>query len=149
MASKNLLGLMVAVCFLCLIERNTATSIRCPRNSIYECKPLCYNTCDNLNATSCKKSCTTQCHCIEGYVYDSENYDNCVPISSCKVNCPPYMTFVECTKTPQETCETLGIKYQEGEKCMPRCVCIPDYVLSNEIEPRCVKKTKCPQITFQ
>ncbi|XP_069803640.1 accessory gland protein Acp62F-like [Dendropsophus ebraccatus] len=60
--------------------------------------------------------------------------------------CPAYMTFNECTRTPKETCDTLGIHYQPSEKCTSRCVCIDGYVLSNEAEPRCVKKTKCPKL---
>ncbi|KAM4014873.1 mucin-6-like [Anomaloglossus baeobatrachus] len=143
MSSQKLLGLIAAACFLSLIEQSSATSIRCPPNSVFECKPLCYNTCDNLNATSCKTSCTPQCHCREGFVFQSEDSYTCVPVSSCGVSCAPNMVFRECTRTPQETCETLGIDYRPSETCMPRCVCDDGYVLTNDSEPQCIKTKKC------
>ncbi|XP_056398280.1 von Willebrand factor-like [Hyla sarda] len=67
---------------------------------------------------------------------------------SAQSTCPTYSTFRECTRTPQETCETLGIHYQPSETCTPRCVCNDGYVLLSYAEPRCIKETKCPTLTL-
>lgn len=149
-SSQKLLELLLAVSFVSLSEKSsvTATSVSCPPNSSLSCKPPCFNTCDNLNATSCKESCVLKCHCTEGYVSKSEDSSECVPVSSCTVTCPAYMTFRDCSRTPPETCSTLGIHYVPSRTCMPRCVCNDGYVLSNEVQPRCIKKTKCPQMTL-
>ncbi|XP_040277641.1 von Willebrand factor-like [Bufo bufo] len=149
-SSKKLLKLVIAVCFVFLTKGcpAAATTVRCPPNSVVSSKSLCFNTCDNLNATTCNKPRTSQCHCIEGYVFQSENSQECVPVSSCKVTCPAYMTFRECYKIPVETCNTLGIHPVPSETCTPRCVCIDGYVLSNEDNPQCINKKKCPQLAL-
>ncbi|KAM3923683.1 uncharacterized protein RB166_012660 [Leptodactylus fuscus] len=140
-SSQKVPALLVTVCFV-FLSGAAATSIRCPLNSVYISKPFCYNTCDNLNA--CYEP-TMPCQCIDGYVFKSQDSYECVPVSSCKANCLPYSTFNDCYRIPLETCENLGATYTPGQKCMARCVCIEGYVLTNNANPQCIKKTKCPQ----
>ncbi|CAN2390085.1 hypothetical protein PRIEUP_LOCUS121, partial [Pristimantis euphronides] len=137
--SQKLLGLLIAAYFVSLIAAN---NIQCPENSFWSCKPLCLNSCDNLNAAGCSNACEYACHCTNGHVLQSAKSPICVPVSSCNVTCPAKMIFRECTRTPQETCDTLGIHYEPTEKCMPRCVCVDGYVLTDE--GICIKKTRCP-----
>ncbi|XP_071969245.1 alpha-tectorin-like [Engystomops pustulosus] len=100
-SSQKLMKHLIAVCFVFLAEQSlAAASDQCPPNSVYGCKPLCYNTCDNLNATACYQPCTEACHCIQGYVYKSEGSSECVPVSSCNVPCAEHMTFNECLRVP-------------------------------------------------
>ncbi|XP_075046064.1 zonadhesin-like [Mixophyes fleayi] len=148
-SSQTLVQLVMLALCMSLIDQNHATPTRvpCPPKAFYGCKSPCFSNCDNLNSTGvCNKMCVYNCTCMEGYVFQSKNSDVCVPVSSCKVICPENMTFRECYRIPQETCETLGIHYEPSEKCMHRCVCNDGYVLSNEATPRCIKRSKCPKL---
>ncbi|XP_053546016.1 mucin-like protein [Bombina bombina] len=145
--------LLIFAIYLCLVNpiHADATGISCPLYSTpQDCKRTCYNNCNNLNSITeaCHEICQPGCDCVDGYVFESENSNVCVPISQCKVLCPENMTFNPCLRIPQLSCKTLYMHPVRSRYCMPRCVCRTGYVLTDHPGDGlpCIKISECPKI---
>ncbi|XP_017786984.1 PREDICTED: alpha-tectorin-like [Nicrophorus vespilloides] len=115
---KLLTAIFSLICVSC--------AIACPEFSEYVCGTKCPKSCDNLHIMiKCISGCDYGCFCKEGYVFDKNGSDKCVPTESC---------YSYCDREKHETyydtvlCECSDPKdFKTCAKCVPGCFCIHGY----------------------
>ncbi|XP_053307403.1 zonadhesin-like [Spea bombifrons] len=118
--------------------------IFCRPPMIHGCINPCSGTCQSLANLheKCPAICRFGCVCPrDTYLQDNQ----CVPASKCIVKCPENMHFDACPKFKDVTCDSLRGRKIKEDRCSPRCVCDPGYILFNDFGNRCVKVSQCPK----
>ncbi|KAM5131932.1 uncharacterized protein ACMZJ9_018747 [Mantella aurantiaca] len=131
-----LLALAFAMTF---VEKTAALSlwlptlpVLCPLNQVPGCYPCHMPYCSDIANPWGPKclGCSSGCICKFGFYWQD---DDCVPAKECRVTCPENMVFEDCSAEPIDP----------NVLCLPRCVCKPGYVLSQQLlDRKCIPMTE-------
>ncbi|XP_044011902.1 venom serine protease inhibitor-like [Aphidius gifuensis] len=83
---KITIDFFITILFIASISVLCYADEGCLKNEVYKfCGNECEPTCLNKNQLNCATTCSLDfgCTCDDGYVRDSENTNNCIPLDSC------------------------------------------------------------------